>query len=138
MDEWNRRAPSSDDDYYSGIEFPRNYKESQPNQTPIVTHEKGQRCAFPHFKEIPQYTGAYKPGNFEIFRDLLRDNGMASQAEKFLYASGKLQTLCYKYEIERNLRIKDYAGFQLLGLNDYSGHGTALTGVLNVFWREKG
>jgi hypothetical protein len=138
LDEWNRRAPSSDDDYYSGIEFPRNYKESQPNQTPIVTHEKGQWCAFPDFKEIPQYTGAYKPGNFEIFRDLLRDNGMASQAEKFLYASGKLQTLCYKYEIERNLRTKDYAGFQLLGLNDYSGQGTALTGVLNVFWREKG
>ena len=63
---------------------------------------------------------------------------MASQAEKFLMASGRLQTLCYKYEIERNLRTKDYAGFQLLGLNDYSGQGTALTGVLNVHWREKG
>ena len=59
-------------------------------------------------------------------------------AEKFLMASGRLQTLCYKYEIERNLRTKDYAGFQLLGLNDYSGQGTALVGVLNVFWREKG
>ena len=53
-------------------------------------------------------------------------------------ASGKLQTLCYKYEIERNLRTRDYAGFQLLGLNDYSGQGTALEGVLNVHWQEKG
>ena len=138
LDEWNKRAPSSDDDYYGGIEYPRNYKGTEPNQSPIITHEKGQWCAFPDFKEIPQYTGAYKARNFEIFRDLLRDNGMASQAEKFLHASGKLQTLCYKYEIERNLRTKDYAGFQLLGLNDYSGQGTALTGVLNVFWREKG
>ena len=138
LDDWNRRAPSSDDDYYSGIEYPRNYKDSVPNQTPIVTHEKGQWCAFPDFKEIPQYTGAYKARNFEIFRDLLRDNGMEAMGEKFLDASGHLQTLCYKYEIERNLRTKDYAGFQLLSLNDYSGQGTALVGPLNVFWREKG
>ena len=138
LDEWNRSMPSSDNDYYHGILFPRNYKDTVANTSPIITHEKGQWCAFPDFKEIPQYTGVYKARNFEIFRDLLRDNGMASQADKFLHASGMLQTLCYKYEIERNLRTPDYAGFQLLGLNDYSGQGTALTGVLNVFWREKG
>ena len=138
LDEWNRHAPSSDDDYYSGIEFPRNYKDSLPNQTPIITHEKGQWCAFPDFKEISQYTGVYKARNLEIFRDLLHDNGMASQAEKFLMASGRLQTLCYKFEVERNLRTKDYAGFQLLSLNDYSGQGTALVGPLNVHWKEKG
>ena len=138
LDEWNRSMPSSDNDYYTGIEFPRNYRDSVANNTPIITHEKGQWCAFPDFKEISQYTGVYKARNFEIFRDMLADNGMASQAEKFLHASGNLQTLCYKHEIERNLRTPDYAGFQLLGLNDYSGQGTALTGVLNVFWREKG
>ena len=138
LDEWNRTAPSSDNDYYAGITFPRNYKDSVPNQTPIVAHEQGQWCAFPDFKEITQYNGAYKARNFEIFRDLLRDNGMEQMAEKFLMASGRLQVLCYKYEIERNLRTRDYAGFQLLGLNDYSGQGTALVGPLNVFWREKG
>ena len=138
LDEWNRRMPSSDDDYYSGIEFPRNYKAQQPNNSPIIAHEQGQWCAFPDFKETAQYTGAYKARNFEVFRDLLQSGGMATQAERFLHASGKLQTLCYKYEIERNLRTKDYAGFQLLGLNDYSGQGTALVGPLNVFWREKG
>ena len=136
--DWDRHAPSSDDDYLSGIEFPRNYKEKTANQTPIIAHEQGQWCAFPDFKETTQYTGVYKARNFEIFRDLLHRNGMASQAERFLMASGRLQTLCYKYEIERNLRTKDYAGFQLLGLNDYSGQGTALVGVLNVHWREKG
>ena len=136
--DWDKHAPSSDDDYYQQLLFPRNYKSKEPNHSPIVAHEQGQWCAFPDFSEIPQYTGAYKAKNFEIFRDLLRDNGMASQAEKFLMSSGRLQTLCYKYEIERNLRTKDYAGFQLLGLNDYSGQGTALVGPLNVHWREKG
>ena len=138
LDEWNRRMPSSDDDYYSGIERPRNYKGTEPNRTPIVTHEKGQWCAFPDLSETSQYTGAYQARNFDVFRDLLKANGMEQQARKFLMASGHLQTLCYKYEIERNLRTPDYAGFQLLGLNDYSGQGTALVGPLNVFWREKG
>ena len=136
--DWDRHSPHSDDDYYQGILFPRNYKDSVANQTPIVAHEQGQWCAFPDFKEISQYTGAYKALNFEIFRDLLERNGMAQQAEHFLHASGKLQTLAYKYEIERNLRTTDYTGFQLLGLNDYSGQGTALVGVLNVHWHEKG
>ena len=148
--DWDKKAPSSDDDYYSQIEYPRNYKPAsvssvgsaaavpQPNNTPIIAHEQGQWCAFPDLKEISQYTGAYKAGNFEIFRDLLHDNGMESMAENFLMASGRLQTLCYKYEIERNLRTLDYAGFQLLALNDYSGQGTALVGPLNVHWREKG
>ena len=136
--DWDKHAPSSDDDYYQQLLFPRNYKSKEPNHSPIVAHEQGQWCAFPDFSEIPQYTGAYKAKNLEIFQDLLRDNGMASQAEKFLMASGRLQTLCYKYETERNLRTKDYAGFQYLGLNDYSGQGTALVGPLNVHWREKG
>ena len=34
--------------------------------------------------------------------------------------------------------MENYAGFQLLALNDYSGQGTALEGVLNVHWQEKG
>ena len=135
---WDKKAPQSADDYYDGILYPRNYKGEKPNESPVVTHEKGQWCAFPDFGEMSQYTGVYRARNFEIFRDLLRDNGMEQMDRKFLMASGKLQTLCYKYEIERNLRTKDYAGFQLLGLNDYSGQGTALVGVLNVFWREKG
>lgn len=136
--DWNHSAPQCNDDYFSQIEFPRNYKGKEPNNSPIIAHEQGQWCAFPDFKERSQYTGPYKAKNFDIFEDLLKKNGMASQAENFLYASGKLQVTAYKYEIERNLRTKDYSGFLLLGLNDYSGQGTALVGPLNVFWKEKG
>lgn len=136
--DWSRHAPSSDDNYLTDILRPRNYKGTEDNNTPIIAHEQGQWCAFPDLKETRLYRGVYKARNFEIFADLLRDNGMEAMAEKFLMASGKLQTLCYKYEIERNLRTPDYSGFQLLALNDYSGQGTALEGVLNVFWKEKG
>lgn len=139
--DWDKNAPQSVDDYHEKI-----LSYTQKGRTPItydinepyISHEQGQWCAFPDLKETSQYTGAYKAENFNIFADLLRDGGMAEQADKFLLASGRLQTLAYKFEIERNLRTPDYAGFQLLGLNDYSGQGTALVGVLNVFWREKG
>lgn len=139
--DWNNKAPQSIDNFNEAI-VKVTQKGKQPItfdvNEPLLTHEMGQWCAFPDFKETSQYTGAYKAYNFDIFKDLLRDNGMAKQAERFLWASGKLQTLAYKYDLERNLRTRDYAGFQLLGLNDYSGQGTALVGVLNVHWREKG
>ena len=54
-----------------------------------------------------------------------------------MMASGKLQALCYKYEIEKTLRTPDYAGFQLLALNDYSGQGTALVEYLMFSLKRK-
>lgn len=136
--DWDKAAPQSMDDYLEQIRRPRNYRASVPNNSPMISHEQGQWCAFPDLDERGQYTGVYKARNFDIFADLLKRHGMEAMGRKFLYASGKLQTLCYKYEIERNLRTSGYAGFMLLGLNDYSGQGTALVGPLNVFWREKG
>ncbi len=105
---------------------------------PIVSHEIGQWCVFPNFKEISKYTGVTRACNFEIFRDFLTENHMADQAEAFLMASGKLQTLCYKEEIESALRTPGFGGFQLLDLHDFPGQGTALVGVLDAFWGEKG
>ncbi|HHY56292.1 MAG TPA: glycoside hydrolase, partial [Chloroflexi bacterium] len=84
------------------------------------------------------YTGVLKPKNFEIFRDFLDANHMGDQARDFLLASGKLQALCYKEEIESALRTPGFGGFQLLDLHDFPGQGTALVGVLDPFWEEKG
>ena len=125
---WNER-PESLSDYSAGIE---------KFKVPFVAHEMGQWCAFPDFKEIKKYTGVYRAKNFELFREDLTDRGMADQAQNFLMASGKLQALCYKNEIEKALRTPGYDGFQLLGLQDFPGQGTALVGVLNAFWQEKG
>lgn len=128
---WSKQQPSTRDDY-------RFQNRIDTVKQPYVSHETGQWCAFPNFNEIRKYTGVNKAKNFEIFRDILADNHMSSQAHQFMMASGKLQALCYKYEIEKTLRTPDYAGFQLLALNDYSGQGTALVGVLDVFFEEKG
>lgn len=105
---------------------------------PVISHEIGQWCAYPNFDEIPKYTGYLKPKNFEIFRDRLEANGLGDLARPFLLASGKLQTLCYKEDIESALRTPGMGGFQLLDLHDFPGQGTALVGVLDAFWESKG
>lgn len=105
---------------------------------PTVSHEIGQWCVYPDFKEITQYSGVLKAKNFEIFRDQLKENGLVHLADSFLLASGKLQVLCYKADIEAALRTPGFGGFQLLDLHDFPGQGTALVGVLNPFWKEKG
>ncbi|HLO58512.1 MAG TPA: hypothetical protein VK179_07205 [Bacteroidales bacterium] len=105
---------------------------------PTISHEIGQWCAYPDFKEISQYTGVLKPENFEIFRETLEKNNMGSLADSFLLASGKLQVLCYKADIEAALRTPGFGGFELLDLHDFPGQGTALVGVLNAFWNSKG
>jgi len=104
---------------------------------PVVSHEIGQWCVYPNFAEVAKYTGSLKPRNFEIFRQLLDDAHMLDQAEAFLMASGKLQALCYKEEIESALRTPGFGGFQLLDLHDFPGQGTALVGVLDPFWDSK-
>ncbi|MGF7077689.1 sugar-binding domain-containing protein [Mucilaginibacter sp. UYCu711] len=125
----NSKPPSSDYDWSKAISRFKN---------PTVSHEIGQWCVYPDFTEISKYTGVLKAKNFEIFRDTLQANGLGALAPDFLYASGKLQTLCYKAEIEAALRTKDFGGFQLLGLSDFPGQGTALVGVINAFWEDKG
>ena len=105
---------------------------------PTVSHEIGQWCVYPDFKEIAKYTGVLKPTNFEIFKETLTENNMGDQAEDFLIASGKLQVLCYKAEVEAALRTPGFAGFQLLQLHDFPGQGTALVGILNPFFESKG
>ena len=105
---------------------------------PVVSHEIGQWCVYPNFKEIPKYDGVLKALNFEIFQETLENNHLGHLADSFLLASGKLQALCYKADIEAALRTPGMAGFQLLDLHDFPGQGTALVGVLDPFWEEKG
>jgi len=126
---FNANPPETVTDY---SDFIQNY------DVPVVSHEIGQWCVYPNFKEIKKYKGVLKPRNFEIFRDSLADHHMLDQADDFLMASGKLQALLYKEEIESSLRTPGFGGFQLLDIHDFPGQGTALVGILDPFWDSKG
>lgn len=105
---------------------------------PVVSHEIGQYATFPNFEEIEKYTGSLKAKNFEVFRERLEAKGLGHLARKYFECSGKLAAACYKEELEAAFRSRKLAGFQLLDLQDFSGQGTALVGVLDAFMDSKG
>ena len=119
--------------------FGRDYGASLEGiDVPVLSHENGQWVAYPDFDVIKKFTGYLKGGNYEVFRDSLAKKGLLHKNKDFAYASGKFQLNCYKEEIEANLRTPKMYGYQLLDLHDYLGQGTALVGILDPFWEEKG
>lgn len=127
----NAEPPTTNYDWYTRGKMP-------DDGVPVISHEIGQWCVYPNFKEMEKYTGALKPKNFELFQECLRANHMGHRVDSFVLASGKLQALCYKADIEAALRTKGMGGFQLLDLHDFPGQGTALVGILDPFWEQKG
>ena len=104
---------------------------------PVISHEVGQWVAYPDYDVIKKFTGYMRPGNYEIFRDSMKGQGLLEKNKDFVRASGRFQLECYKEEIEANLRTPGLGGFQLLDLHDYLGQGTALVGLLDAFWQPK-
>jgi hypothetical protein len=125
---FNARALDTEYDYSDYV---------KKNKVPMITHEIGQWCVYPNFKEIPKYTGVLKPYNYELFRELLRNHNMIDQAEQFTMASGKFQVIMKKEEVESYLRTPDFGGYHMLQLNDFPGQGTAPVGVVDIFWDPK-
>lgn len=105
---------------------------------PVISHEVGQYVFYPDFSEIPHYTGPLKPRNIEAMRENLERAGLYGEHEAFFRQTGHLAVECYKREIETLLRSREVSGFQLLDLQDYTGQGTALVGVLNAMMENKG
>lgn len=105
---------------------------------PVISHEIGQYEMYPNFEQIEKYTGVLRPDNLKIFQARLLQNGMGTQASSFFENSGKLAVQCYQQELETAFRSEKLAGFQILDLQDFTGQGTALVGVLDAFMESKG
>lgn len=105
---------------------------------PVISHESGQRCVYPNYEEIKNFTGPVEARNLEVYRESLAKNGMLQQGNDFFKASGALTVIEYKAVIEALLRSGKSAGFQLLSLNDFPGQGYAPVGILDPFWNSKG
>ena len=127
--DWHRRQPESNTDFNDGIDTLR---------VPFIGHEVGQWCSYPAVRDIENYTGMMRPGLLVMAQDALQKRGMLALADSFLLASGRLQVKCYKHEMERLRRTRNYGGYNLQALADYTGQGGAPEGVLNVFYEPKG
>lgn len=105
---------------------------------PIIAHEMGQMPVYPDWREIAKYTGPLRARNFELFRAMARTNGIADQSADFQAASGAMNRIIYKNEMEAQLRSPGCAGVSWLSLQDFPGQGEALVGWLDTFYESKG
>ena len=108
-------------------------------RVPTIAHEIGQWPVYVDWKtELPKYTGPLKPFRLEAMADEARKNGLHDRATELKNASGASNRILYRYEIESFLRTPSCRGFQLLGMQDFSGQGEALVGWLDSFYDSKG
>ena len=105
---------------------------------PLISHEIGQYSVYPNLRETDKYTGTLDALNFKAIRRDLEQKGLLQRADDYTQASGRLAVKLYKEEIERALKTRDFSGYQLLGLQDFPGQGTALVGLVDAFWDSKG
>ncbi len=116
-----------------------NYDKAIKNMPqPVVSFEVGQYCVYPDVDSVSDYTGSLKPVNFEFIKQEMVKHNVYTMLGKFKSASGAFAAMMYKEEIEAAMRTRRMGGFELLGLCDYTGQGTATIGMLDVFWKNKG
>lgn len=119
--------------------FNKNYSVSMNCTTvPLISHEIGQYAVFPDMKEIDKYTGVLDPLNFKAISNDMAGKELLDRADAYTDATCRFAKLLYKEEIERALKTPGFSGFQLLGIQDFPGQGTALVGLINAFWEVKG
>ena len=129
----HRVDPSTDWDHRDNV---------RKTPVPFLAHEAGQLQVYPDYeKDIEKYYAKHsllKPRNLEHFRRILEKAGMGDMDKKFSRSSGELSAMLYRYMTESYLRTPGAGGFQLLGLQDFSGQGTALVGMIDAFMESKG
>lgn len=112
---------------------------AEASGVPIIAHETGQRPVFPDYADLlPKFTGPLRPLNYQRLRERLAAHGLTEQIKDFETASARFQWVQYKAEHEALRRTADFAGYQLLMLNDFTGQSEALVGILDPFWESKG
>lgn len=105
---------------------------------PVIAHEMGQMPVHPDWREIDRYSGPLRARNFELFRSQARASGVESQSADFQMASGALNRILYKNEMEAQLRSPGCSGVSWLSMQDFPGQGEALVGWLDALYESKG
>ncbi len=105
---------------------------------PLIAHETGQIPVYPDWSELEKFTGPLKPFRLASMREKARAHGVLDDAADFRAASGALNRLLNREEIEGFLRTPSCAGFQLLSMQDFPGQGEALVGWRDIFYEDKG
>lgn len=98
---------------------------------PVFSFEVGQFEILPDFDELSGYHGVTRPDNIKNVYDEINKAGFLDDWKNRVEVTGELSLLAYREEVEAAMRTEDMSGISLLGLQDFTGQGTALVGMLN-------
>ena len=105
---------------------------------PVFTFEVGQYEILPDMKELEEFNGVTRPDNLTVVNERRKKNGISdAEWERRVNATGEIALKAYREEIEGVLRTPGLSGISLLGLQDFTGQGTALVGMLNSHLQPK-
>ena len=103
----------------------------------MVSFEVGQYEILPDFREIKTFQGVTQPDNLIRAKERAEARGLDDIWDDYVEATGELALIAYREEIEAAMRTKDLSGISLLGLQDFTGQGTALVGMMNSHQQPK-
>ncbi len=124
--------PSEDWDYKAGMAALR-----ETYKGPVLAFEVGQFEILPDPGEIALFQGITRPDNLSVIDAKARRMYGADAWARRFRATAALSRICYRAEVEANMRTQTLAGISMLGLQDFPGQGTALVGMLNSHLRPK-
>ncbi len=129
----NENYPSSEINYNDTV------KKVFDFNVPVFSFEVGQYQVFPDvLTETKKYTGVLDARNFKMISEKIKQKKLSDEeVSAAINASGMLSRIAYKAEIEAALRTKGMSGISLLGIQDFSGQGTALVGMMNALGEPK-
>lgn len=104
---------------------------------PVIEFEVGQYEILPDFDEIEEFNGVTDPDNYKHVRDRVNEKGLMPVWKDYVNATGELSLICYREEVEASLRTEQMSGISLLSLQDFTGQGTALVGMMNSHLQPK-
>ncbi len=105
---------------------------------PVFGFEVGQYEVLPDFDELEDFRGVTRADNLSQVKKKVEELGIsADEWKKRVSATGEIALWAYREEVEAVLRTKDMSGISLLGLQDFTGQGTALVGMLNSHLQKK-
>ena len=128
----NQAEPNSCRDYSAAVAALR-----RESAQPVFSFEVGQYEVLPDFGEIDLHQGVTSPENLRHSRQRVQALGLAEDWPRMREATGENSLRCYRAEVEAALRTEGYSGIFLLGLQDFPGQGTALTGMMNAHLQPK-
>ncbi len=110
----------------------------EDTRIPVFGFEVGQFEVLPDFAQITDYHGVTRANNIALVKELAAKNNIDDNHwKRMVEATGEMALMAYKKEVELVMLTPSMSGISLLSIQDFTGQGTALVGMLDAHLKRK-